>query len=258
MRPTVIVVPCFNEEQRLDTEAFRDSARQDPSLRFLFVDDGSTDGTRGMLETLHAQEPSCFEVHALPSNTGKAEAVRQGLRRAFAQGASYVGYWDADLSTPLAALPEFRGLLDGDPEVVMVVGSRVRLLGRRIERRPVRHYLGRIFATFASLLVRLPVYDTQCGAKLMRATPEIRGLLQEPFRTQWFFDVELLSRLARARALGGGVPVERAVHEVPLRVWRDVPGSKLGLRESPRLLRELFALLRDRPPRRGGCSGPGP
>src|SRR5262249_59105570 len=106
------------------------------------------------------------------------------------------------------------------------LGSRVKLLGRTIDRRIGRHYRGRIFATLASLVLDLPVYDTQCGAKLFRTSAILAAALSRPFRSRWSFDVELLQRLV----LGfGGVPAlaVREIVEEPLAVWRDVPGSKL-------------------------------
>ncbi len=222
-----IVVPCYNEELRLDLPAFRRFAADHPEIGFLFVDDGSVDGTRALLASFCAADPHGFALLALPHNVGKAEAVRRGVLAALESGAHYVGFWDADLATPLEAIPTFRAVLEARPKLEVVVGSRVRLLGRGIERRARRHYLGRVFATAASLALGVAVYDTQCGAKLFRDTPGVRSLFAEPFRSRWIFDVELFARLVRRRVLEDGPPVREIVYELPLDCWTDVAGSRL-------------------------------
>ena len=236
----IIVVPCYNEASRLDVVAFNRFAVQRPACRFLLVDDGSRDRTAQILESLAAGNPQCFAVHRLTRNVGKAEAVRQGILRALELRPELVGFWDADLATPLDAISEFRRLFDDDARLQVVLGSRVKLLGRRIERHAMRHYLGRVFATAASMVLSLPVYDTQCGAKLFRASTLVSRIFAEPFHSRWFFDVELLARLILASA-DEPLPVERLVHELPLLEWRDVPGSKLRSKD---FVRALFDLAR--------------
>ncbi len=238
---TIVVVPCFNEADRLDVEAFVSFG--DSAVEFLFVDDGSTDDTAGVLQRLVEVGGGRFSVLALERNMGKAEAVRQGFLEAFGRGAEYVGYFDADLSTSLSELPAFIHVLDERPEVVGVLGSRVRLLGRQVNRRLSRHYLGRVFATFASLVLKLPVYDTQCGAKVFRATEETELLFKEPFLSRWIFDVELLARFVQARRQAGVAP-EPALVELPLQGWRDVPGSKLRWRHSLAAIHPLWRIRR--------------
>ena len=227
MSSAIIVIPCYNEASRLPVHTFQTFTCARHALRFLLVNDGSTDETWQVLEALRAFDPQCFAIDTLPTNMGKAEAVRQGVLRAYAAGADYVGYWDADLATPLEAIPAFCDLLDARPDLLLVFGARVRLLGRTIERGAVRHSLGRVFATAASVALRLAIYDTQCGAKLFRTTPEVQALFQQPFVTRWLFDVELLARWMQARRYLSRRPVEEILYEFPLQAWRDVEGSKV-------------------------------
>lgn len=238
----VVVVPCYNEEQRLDTAAFRSFDRDRLGLRFCFVNDGSRDGTLALLQRLVAETPCLGFVLDLGTNHGKAEAVRRGLLAALDTGAPHAGFWDADLATPLDELPRFEAVLDERPEVEVVLGSRVRLLGRHIERRAARHYLGRVFATGASLTLGLAVYDTQCGAKIFRSTPRLRALLAEPFLTRWVFDVEILARYQRSLRGERGLTAAERIYELPLRRWTDVPGSKVRAWDFVRSGAELFRI----------------
>jgi len=238
---TCIVVPCFNEEKRLEGRAFREFAESHPQVRFLFVDDGSHDDTRRVLEALHESLPARLAALYLPENRGKAEAVRLGVNRAFAEGARYVGYWDADLATPLAEIPRFIEVLDGLPECWLVMGSRVSLLGRDIQRKPSRHYLGRLFATASALSLGLAVYDTQCGAKLLRNAPVLQAAFAEAFTSRWIFDVELLARLVAAV---GPDAARSHIYELPLMRWVDVAGSKVKPSDFLRASLELLAIAR--------------
>jgi dolichyl-phosphate beta-glucosyltransferase len=236
-----LVVPCYNEVGRLKTDTFLDLVRSRTDVGFRFVDDGSVDGTAAALARLVAAAPEQVAVMTLTRNAGKAAAIRLGVLAAFEQQPAFVGYWDADLSTPLSALAEFIAVLDENPRVDIVMGARVRLLGRHIERRPLRHYGGRVFATAASLALRLPVYDTQCGAKLFRANERMRQAFAKPFRSRWLVDLEMLARYV---TLAGREAAESAIVEVPLKSWSDVPGSKLQLESALHAFIDLAAIWR--------------
>ena len=227
----VIVVPCFNEATRLDVRAFIQFIDIHGGYRFLFVDDGSQDDTAHVLEVMVREHPSRFAVLAFDRNRGKAEAVRQGLLRALDQGPAIVGFWDADLATPLELLPQLTNVIYMQRSVSIVMGARVKLLGWDVQRSTARHYISRLFATAVSFVLRLPVYDTQCGAKLLRAGGEIRRTLENPFITRWIFDVELLARFALGRGGLGRPEVEGAIYEMPLPTWHDVAGSRIRFRD---------------------------
>ncbi|HEX7092024.1 MAG TPA: glycosyltransferase [Longimicrobiales bacterium] len=227
MADTLIVVPCYNEADRLPVQRFREFAAAS-RIRFLFVDDGSADRTLEILRALHAENPEACGVLALPRNMGKAEAVRRGVLAAMEDARTrYVGFWDADLATPLEAIADLRAVLEERPSIDVVMGARVKLLGRQIERHAWRHYLGRVFATATSMALRLPIYDTQCGAKLFRVSDRLAELFQPPFIARWIFDVELIARMIRQRRSRGLPDAGTAIYEFPLLEWRDVPGSKL-------------------------------
>jgi glycosyltransferase involved in cell wall biosynthesis len=231
MPDAIIVVPCHNEASRLPCDAFRRFSPAGRSVWFLFVNDGSDDGTGPMLDALRDSNPARFDALHLPRNMGKAEAVRQGVLRALPASPRYAGYWDADLATPLSEVEAFCDLLDGRPDLEMVFGARVKLLGRNVQRRLVRHYLGRVFATAAAAALGFEIYDTQCGAKLFRVTPALAEVFREPFLARWIFDVEILARFARQRRQSQGPTCERIIYERPLPEWRDTRGSRLRLRD---------------------------
>lgn len=222
-----IVIPCYNEARRLDSRSFINFACPWHEISFLFVDDGSTDNTLSVLKSLRSLEPTKFAILEFSQNRGKAEAVRQGLLTALETRPDYVGFWDADLATPLEAIPTFLDLAESRQDIEMVMGARVKLLGRRIERRPSRHYLGRIFATAVSIVLGLGVYDTQCGAKLFRVSRSTDRLFSEPFFSRWIFDVEIIARHIQSRDGNRLSHAASAIYEFPLTDWRDIPGSKL-------------------------------
>lgn len=248
MASTVIVVPCWNEERRLPVASFLALLAAEPDVGFVFVDDGSTDGTREQLRTLEKAAPERVHVLGLDENGGKAEAVRRGVLEALSGEPRFVGYWDADLATPLDVIPEFCRVLETRPECEIVMAARVHLLGRRIQRSALRHYLGRASATLIAIALDLRVYDTQCGAKLFRNGPHLPELFREPFLSTWLFDVEILARrIAQGRA-SGRPPVREVVYEYPILEWTDVTGSKLRrcayLRAALDLLRIRHRYLR--------------
>ena len=224
MQDALIVVPCYNEARRLDVDRFLELSRA-PGLRLLFVDDGSTDQTGAIVTALAARSDGRIELFTLRRNAGKGEAVRKGLEHAAGQDVELVGFADSDLATPPEELLRLvaRARESG---AAVVMASRVALAGTDIDRKAARHYLGRAFATVASLVLRARFYDTQCGAKLFKNTDLFRAAIAEPFHSRWIFDVELLGRLLVGAGGHPGLDTTDFL-EMPLRRWADVAGSKL-------------------------------
>ncbi len=232
-----VVVPCFNEAHRLDLDRF-DVLTQQQGLRVLFVDDGSTDTTAQLLDAWASSRPA-VELLRLPDNVGKGEAIRAGFTQVI-DSADIVAYLDADLASPPSELLRVVDIVRRCDDIDVAMGSRVALLGAHIERSRLRHYQGRVFATLASVALRLPVYDTQCGLKVIRTTPALRAAIATPLRSRWVFDVELLARMLHA------TPPLRSdrIREAPLREWRDVSGSRLSPAARLRAVWDLYLVTR--------------
>ncbi len=234
----LIVVPCYNEAQRLPAACVA-RLLDDVRIDILLVDDGSQDATATVLASLAQAHPGRVRVLPMGLNVGKAEAVRRGLLDAL-ELADIVGFADADFATPPRELSRLLDeLLASGAELVL--GSRVLRLGATIDRSPARHLAGRAFATVAAMAVGAGVYDTQCGAKWFRVTPALRAALATPFTSRWAFDVELLCRLFGRHETAVATNPGAAL-EVPLREWRDVEGSKLDIGSMAKSFGELLGI----------------
>jgi dolichyl-phosphate beta-glucosyltransferase len=237
-----LVVPCYNEAPRLKSDLFRGFANQMESVHLIFVDDGSSDSTSAVLSELRKGLEHRISVLSYSQNRGKAEAVRTGILHALEiPGCQVIGYWDADLATPLDSVGRLAKVLEDNPGIDLVFGSRVKLCGRHIHRRATRHYLGRVFATAVSIVLDLGIYDTQCGAKLFRATDDVRVALAQPFLARWIFDVEILARLIAGTSVRA---VEARTYEYPLECWEDISGSKLRPKDFLRAMVDIMRIKR--------------
>lgn len=220
-----LVIPCYNEKARLPLHQFKKYLPE--NIHFLFVDDGSKDQTAEMLTDFFQAHPQ-IQILKLNKNKGKAEAVRAGMQQAALGNYEWIGFWDADLATPLSEVKhmlQYAALFYPDAESIWC--SRVLRLGSKIHRSPLRHYVGRAFATTIDLMLGLRPYDSQCGAKLFKSNI-IQQSFAEPFISRWAFDVELLMRLQNQRVI-----------EYPVQIWTDVPGSKV------KIWKDLFRVAKD-------------
>ena len=221
-----VVIPCFNEAKRLPILEYEKFFSEIPTnLQFLFVDDGSSDDTLKLLEQLSAGFPAVVSTLALSKNVGKAEAVRSGILKMVKNKPDFVAYWDADLSTSLQEIKRFEEFLSRHKDASLLLGSRVKLHGSTvIIRNEFRHYIGRLVATVISSILKLSIYDTQCGAKFI-ATDDAEHIFDRPFLSRWLFDVEIIFRILERR---GYENIEQKIFEVPLSSWIEKGDSKVS------------------------------
>jgi glycosyltransferase involved in cell wall biosynthesis len=227
-----IVIPCFNEARRLDVNQFTQLAMLS-GVDWLIVDDGSTDDTLGVLNSIESNET--MRVLSLPHNLGKSEAIRFGLNQLLIQDQyKGVGFLDADSSISVDSiamiLTKFRDMYSSEYD--MVWSSRIKLSGRKIYRSKKRHLIGRLISVFLGYGYLLP-YDSQCGYKIFKTTPGLVKSLEKSFQTKWFIDLEILMRCKQH-------DVGTTVWEEPIGDWKEVPGSKITFSQSLRIVSEII------------------
>jgi len=188
-----IVIPCYNEEKRLPTLAYETFLQLNSETILCFVNDGSTDNTNVVLLKLKQKFDKNVAIVSYKDNVGKAEAVRKGIiysNEKFNHDA--IAYLDADLATSLEECVELSSYLDSN--ISFVFGSRIMKIGSIIVRNHYRFLIGRVIATFISKILKLKVYDTQCGCKIFDKELS-ETVFKDPFISKWLFDVEIFQRI---------------------------------------------------------------
>ena len=219
----VIIIPCYNEADRLDTNKFIDYLSKNTHLHFIFIDDGSTDNTNLIIKQIILKFNSLASLLINETNKGKAESVRLGVIESYKINPDYIGFLDADLAAPIGEIDNLLKIIKKDKTKEVVFASRIQLIGSEIKRNYFRHFFGRVFATVVSNILNLPVYDTQCGAKIF-SRKICDDIFYEQFISPWLFDVELFARLLNVYGMERTIQMS---YEHPVSKWVDIDGSKV-------------------------------
>lgn len=228
----LLVIPSYNDSERLGAflprlcEVFLSS---NLGIRIQVVDDGSksveVSKTRSLVDDCRKQFADLEPLLHLETNRGKGGAVYAGWAQADSE--EWLAFVDADGAIPAEEVQRFCQLASEQDEYDGILASRVLMLGHSIHRTSKRHIVGRIYATLSSIIVGMPVYDSQCGFKIFKRScfERVRAQLRTP---RFGFDMELITffSLQGFRLL-----------EIPIRSWRDVPGAKV------RLFRDSFDMF---------------
>jgi dolichyl-phosphate beta-glucosyltransferase len=237
MTEICIIIPFYNEEKRFDIEKFERFSESHSDIFFCLVNDGSSDRTLSVISDLRSQNEKITILNLL-QNKGKAEAIRFGVNHMLAsQEFEFIAFLDADFSAPLESIPY---MLDASPGKSVILGSRIMYLGTTILRNSFRHYVGRVFATLASEMLNLPIYDTQCGAKIF-SVEMAEIAFNSHFITTWLFDLELIMRIVNKY---GWDYFSKNAKEVPLQEWIEKGGSKVKLSYMFRMPFDLLKVRR--------------
>ena len=230
-----VVIPCYNEEERLLGKEFKDFAHKNLGYHLCFVNDGSTDRTLEVLRELEKGSESNISIYNCEKNGGKAEAVRQGmLHLAQDPQLDYIGFLDADLSTDFRDFDDLVETLDTS-NFKIVSGSRMSRMGANITKESARKLISMSINLIIRTILKMPFNDTQCGAKVMDKSL-IPLLFNKPFITKWLFDVEMFMRM---RKHYGKTKAKELICEQPLKRWIHADGSKLSMKDSVKIVGQL-------------------
>ncbi len=230
-----VVIPCYNEAERLSGVDFKNFAHKNLGYHLCFVNDGSTDGTLGVLEGLQKEHPDTISVYNCEKNGGKAEAVRKGvLHLAKDHQLDYIGYLDADLSTDFRDFDDLVKTLQNS-EFKIVSGSRMNRMGADITKESARRIISKTINLIIRKILKMPFNDTQCGAKIMRKEI-VEPVFTKKFISRWLFDVEIFMRMQKHF---GKDLVQKVICEQPLKRWVHEEGSKLSMKDSIKIVGQL-------------------
>ncbi|GAA4230926.1 glycosyltransferase [Postechiella marina] len=230
-----VVIPCYNEEERLFSKEFVDYIGKHTGYHLCFVNDGSKDKTLEVLHNLQKGKEDFITVYDCEKNGGKAEAVRLGmLHMAEKEDLDYIGFLDADLSTDLADFDDLVKTIENS-DFKIVSGSRISRMGANITKESARKIISLTINFIIRKILKMDFKDTQCGAKIFHK--DVIGVaFSEKFVTQWIFDVEIFKRVTQHYGLSAA---KKMLCEQPLKRWIHADGSKLSMKDSVKIIFQL-------------------
>ena len=223
-----VVIPCYNEEERLLSKEFIDFIDSNSGYHLCFVNDGSKDNTLQVLKDLQKGRENYITVYDCEKNGGKAEAVRLGmLHMSKKEDLDYIGFLDADLSTDLSDFDDLVSTIENS-EYDIVSGSRISRMGADITKESARKIISLTINFIIRKILSMDFKDTQCGAKIFKKDA-IELAFNKPFVTKWLFDVEIFMRMRNHFGLN---EAKKRLCEKPLKRWIHADGSKLSMKDS--------------------------
>lgn len=236
---TGIIIPCYNEENRLNVTAFIDFISKENNYHLCFVNDGSKDNTIKLLTKIQQAHPLKVSVIDLVKNGGKALAVRAGAKHLYTKNnVSYIGFMDADLSTDFKDFGDLVSTLRTHKNLEFVFGSRSKEVSDEIKKNRTRAAISKLINVLIVFILGMPIADTQCGAKVFNVNL-VPLLFGKKFKTKWLFDVEMFIRLKR---YFGKEKTVNIIYEQALSRWVHMEDSKLGLKDSIEIPFKLISI----------------
>ena len=183
-----LVIPVYNEETRIEEQVnfLKKLIEANPGWEFIFVDDGSKDDTKQILQKKFGKQRQ-VKIISYHHNQGKGYAIKRGVAIA---SKKYLLFTDIDFSTPISELNLFEPFIKSGAQIV--AGTR-KVKGAQITKhqKMLREWLGRQFTNLTNLILGLDISDYTCGFKLFQADIA-KELFAKSVVRRWAFDAEIL------------------------------------------------------------------
>ncbi|WP_103071589.1 glycosyltransferase [Aquimarina sediminis] len=236
---TGIIIPCYNEEKRLNAIAFLEFIKKEDNYHLCFVNDGSKDNTIDILKDIQSQAPQKVSVIDIKKNSGKAAAVKAGARYLHSRGdIKFIGFIDADLSTDFEDFDGLLKTLKTNKKLSFVFGSRAKNTSNNINKNGMRRVISKFINVLIVFILGLSIQDTQCGAKVFKAEL-VPVIFNKNFFSRWLFDVEMFIKMKKHY---GKEKTVSKIYEQPLKRWVHIEDSKLGLKDSIKIPYQLLSI----------------
>lgn len=183
-----IIIPCYNEEKRIDAEAFIKFINSKKEYHLCFVNDGSTDNTLSVLNRIKSEMMTKVSIVDMKKNMGKTYAIRAGARYLFnRQSVDYIGYMDADSFSDLNDFEDIVNNIENSDDSPIVFspisgagGSKKGFLEKLMSKMVVQIIYG---SSITDKVVRL--FKRKCAPIVFR----------KEFENKSSFDIEMMLRL---------------------------------------------------------------
>lgn len=229
MNKLSVIIPSYNEEKRINKTliSVNEFLKKQPyEYEILVVNDGSIDGTSGVVKELLPNIPNLRLIDN-QENHGKGWVTKQGMLEAVGDIRVFM---DADNSTKIDEITKFLKFFESGSDIVL--GSR-RIAGSNVakDQNMIREFLGWAFRTIVHIIVPVGVTDTQCGFKAFSAK-SAEQIFPKQTIFRWAFDVEILA-LARKNKF--------KISEVPI-TWVNDEGSHVKFSGMVNMLLEILKI----------------
>ncbi|MDX2286171.1 MAG: polyprenol monophosphomannose synthase [Bacteroidia bacterium] len=195
MSAQIVIIPTYNERENIEA-MIRRVMQVLPETHMLIIEDGSPDGTAGIVRGLMSDYPTRLHMEERSGKLGLGTAYVHGFKWALARGYEYIFEMDADFSHNPKALPALLRACEQEG-FDLAIGSRY-VNGVNVVNWPMGRVLMSYYASaYVRMITGMPIRDTTAGFKCYRRRV-LEKILQRPVKfVGYAFQIEMKFRTWR-------------------------------------------------------------